>query len=486
MKRMPKKVLTIVLALVLLSTGLCAAAESESEAVLVLPSMLKIIGEEAFCENTSIGKVIVPEGAAEIRSKAFAGSSLTALELPSTLTYIAEDAFEGCGEFELSVPENCYAYDRCIELGLIDVSYTTASGLIYRMIYNQVTIIGYAGAETAVIIPDEIEGKPVVGIAQSAFENCSGMASITIPETVTHIGEHAFDNCGVMTIYGFEGSAAQSYAEENGIDFCAIGIAVPVPSIVKVENWDKDKVRIEWSEVAGIDGVYLYRSSAADFSSDMEMMSADSGENFCIDSQLIDGTTYYYRLQAFDRHDDGTICVSAFSNVWMHLFTVDSAEFYDADAAVAYARKWSGADSEWGHEGYNNAQYYAYTQSNGYSGNQDCTNYVSQCLHAGGLPMDDVWYSNWKGSTAWINGYRLSIYLVETLGYEGYAESEILASRILPGDAVYTQLTTSGSHVMIVSKVEGDTVYCCSHTRNSLDKAFDVSEFVYHIAMRGT
>jgi len=44
---------------------------------------------------------------------------MTELVLPDSLTFIAEDAFEGCGEFALTVPENCYAYDRCVELGLI-------------------------------------------------------------------------------------------------------------------------------------------------------------------------------------------------------------------------------------------------------------------------------------------------------------------------------------------------------------------------------
>jgi|GEM_PF-5936859 len=385
MKVSLRRLLAIFLILTLLSAYVCTIAEAVT--TLTLPSGLKIIEEEAFCGNLSIRKVIVPEGAAEIRSKAFAGSSLAALELPGTLTYIAEDAFE---------------------------------------------------------------------------------------------------SCGVLTIYGVEGSTAQLYAEKNDIDFCAIGISLPVPSITKIENWDTDQVRIEWNEVEGTDGVFLYRSTSADFSKDTVKVLVDGDQNSCVDSELIAGMTYYFRLQSFDCHDDGSICVSDFSDVWTYLFIEDISSGYDAAAAVEYARKWCGTSSEWGHEGYNNAQYYAYTQSNGYSGNQDCANFISQCLHAGGLMMDDVWYSNWKGSTAWINGYRLSTYLVDTLGYKGYEESQISISHIVPGDVVYTQRSTSGSHVMIVSKVEGDKVYCCGHTRNSVDKGFDPSAFVYHISMSGT
>ena len=117
MKGNSRRLLAIFLMLMLLSADICAIAEAA--ATLALPSALQIIDEKAFYGNTSIEKVIVPAGTTEIRSKAFAGSSMTELVLPDSLTFIAEDAFEGCGEFALTVPENCYAYDRCVELGLI-------------------------------------------------------------------------------------------------------------------------------------------------------------------------------------------------------------------------------------------------------------------------------------------------------------------------------------------------------------------------------
>lgn len=49
---------------------------------------------------------------------------------------------------------------------------------------------------------------------------------------------------------------------------------------------------------------------------------------------------------------------------------------YDGNAAAAYAIKW------------------AYIRNpNLYSYGQDCTNFVSQCLFAGGFKMDDSWHS---------------------------------------------------------------------------------------------
>jgi len=47
-------------------------------------------------------------------------------------------------------------------------------------------------------IPDTIGGYPVVGIADGAFSGCS-IASVTIPATVTFIGDYAFENCVYLT-----------------------------------------------------------------------------------------------------------------------------------------------------------------------------------------------------------------------------------------------------------------------------------------------
>ena len=94
MKGNLKRLLAIFLVLMLLSADICAIAEAV--ATLTLPSALQIIEEEAFAGNTSIEKVIVPDGTTEIRSRSFADSSMTELVLPDSLTFIAEDAFEGC------------------------------------------------------------------------------------------------------------------------------------------------------------------------------------------------------------------------------------------------------------------------------------------------------------------------------------------------------------------------------------------------------
>ena len=54
----------------------------------------------------------------------------------------------------------------------------------------------------------------------------------------------------------------------------------------------------------------------------------------------------------------------------------DPFGFYSRNKAVSYAKKWYNKRNE---------QFYSYSQ--------DCANFVSQCLHAGGIKMTDSWHS---------------------------------------------------------------------------------------------
>ena len=101
---------------------------------------------------------------------------------------------------------------------------TTEEGLRYSISdTDEVTIIAYSGSADTITIPNEIEGKPVTSIfnsafsgrtvtsitfttpssvtfiGDSAFANCTNLASITIPDSVTTIKEHAFKNCTGLT-----------------------------------------------------------------------------------------------------------------------------------------------------------------------------------------------------------------------------------------------------------------------------------------------
>jgi hypothetical protein len=61
-----------------------------------------------------------------------------------------------------------------------------------------ITITGYSGTNGAVVIPAATNGLPVTSIGESAFYS-TPVASVTIPSSVTNIGDYAFQSCVNLT-----------------------------------------------------------------------------------------------------------------------------------------------------------------------------------------------------------------------------------------------------------------------------------------------
>lgn len=72
----------------------------------------------------------------------------------------------------------------------------TEKGIIYNKRNGTYIVVGYTNdIGSTVVIPDKVRGVPVTDIGDSAFEDCTGLNSITIPDSVTDIGTYVFRNC---------------------------------------------------------------------------------------------------------------------------------------------------------------------------------------------------------------------------------------------------------------------------------------------------
>ena len=56
-------------------------------------------------------------------------------------------------------------------------------------------ITGYTGKDKEITIPEELDGTVIAGISADTFYNCDTLEKITIPASITEIGESAFYDC---------------------------------------------------------------------------------------------------------------------------------------------------------------------------------------------------------------------------------------------------------------------------------------------------
>ena len=154
-----------------------------------------------------------------------------------------------------------------------DVSYTQNIDYEYSVLDNgTVEITKYTGSESKVAVPDEIDSKSVTKIGSGAFSRCAKLESITIPDSVSKIGNKAFgyyyDNgytkISNLKIYCYSGTAGEQYAKDNGFDFEWLDKpTLAKVSGVKLSGRAADALRINWSKNASADGyiVEMYQGN---------------------------------------------------------------------------------------------------------------------------------------------------------------------------------------------------------------------------------
>ena len=193
---------------------------------IVMPEYLTKINEGTFSDCTSLTGIDIPNSVTEIGNFAFYKcSGLTSIDIPNSVTEIGINAFYSCtGLTSIDIPNSVTsigvsAFCNCTGLTSIVVesgnpkydsrnncnaiietaSNTLIVGCENTIIPNTVTAIGNSAFDnfsglTSIDIPNS-----VTSIGDEAFWGCSGLTSITIPNSVTFIGDGAFHDCTGLT-----------------------------------------------------------------------------------------------------------------------------------------------------------------------------------------------------------------------------------------------------------------------------------------------
>lgn len=258
------------------SIGMFAFYHCESLRSVVIPDSVTSIGTCAFqyCVNltsaeigngltkldaqifencTSLANVKLSNGITDISNYVFSGcTGLTSVKIPNGVTSIGAGVFQGCTGLEsVTIPASVTNFGSSVFYqcsSLTDVYYGGTQGLwdtvigsnkydlgnvtlhcvtgdniehlVYRIENDEVMITGcQTAASGKLVIPAELEGYPVTKIDSLAFSFCSDLTSVTIPASVTGIGNHAFAGCTELTgIWVDENNPAYS-SDERGVLF---------------------------------------------------------------------------------------------------------------------------------------------------------------------------------------------------------------------------------------------------------------------------
>lgn len=165
----------------------------------------------AFYGCHRLASVVLPDSLTRIDDYAFHGfSGLTTISIPQNVTSIGNWAFVGCANLNrLAIHEGItnidgFTFDGCASLVSFDVdpgnqSYSSRDGVLFDS--TGTVLLRYPEGKMGayVVPPGVVELRAALGdyllIDQGAFENCRGLTSIEIPNTVTEIGSNLFSGC---------------------------------------------------------------------------------------------------------------------------------------------------------------------------------------------------------------------------------------------------------------------------------------------------
>ena len=190
------------------SIGDRAFAGCDSLTSVTIPNPVTSIGDFAFADCYSLASVTIGNSVTSIGDSAFSFCrSLTSIEIPDSVTSIGDFAFSSCyllieviNKSSLNIVAGSYDYGNIGYYAkhiITDESQSALKTVGDYIFYDDGTdiyLVKYIGSDTEITLP-KYEGGKEYGILNYAFLGCESLTSITIPDSVTSIGDFAFADC---------------------------------------------------------------------------------------------------------------------------------------------------------------------------------------------------------------------------------------------------------------------------------------------------
>ena len=228
---------------------------------LNIPNGTTKIKENIFSRNTSLTSVTIPNSVTSIGNYAFQGcTGLTSVTIPSSVTSIGNYAFQGCTN--IGTTENYVKYIDGWAVELTETnrsSYTIKEGtksIINGLFYSNSSVSTISLPSTIMSIPEFFGAQcnglstinipnSVTSIGESAFQN-SGLTSVIIPSSVTSIGRNAFYYCRILTSVTVEATTPPTLGANAFTSNAVSGRKIYVPA----ESVEAYKAATNWMNYA--------------------------------------------------------------------------------------------------------------------------------------------------------------------------------------------------------------------------------------------